>query len=244
MSEIDYNYHYAKWHDGSDQDYSQASANYHYFMNDIISEIPENSKILDYGCGTGCLVHYLAQKFTDVIGIDADASQIRVGQNRGLPISQVDLEHFEGWCKNHLDTFDVIFLMDVLEHVPKAAQITFLQTLSSVLKHNGLMYIKVPNANSPMAARWLYIDWTHSTSFTEHSLDFICHHGKLSIDEFLPDETGIEPRLKVLIRPKLKYYYLKKIIRLIWRLYLKSEGENISDKNLLNKNLFVKCIKK
>lgn len=244
MSDLDYNYHYSKWHDGSDRDYDQAVAYYKYFMRDIISEIPKEAKVLDYGCGTGTLVNYLKQRFDDVVGIDASTSQIQVGQKKGLPLLRVGIDDFNDWCKTHQNTFDVIFLIDVLEHIPVSEQVNFLKSLSSVLKEDAVIFIKVPNANSPIAARWLYIDWTHTTSFTEHSLDFVCHNSNLAIETFLPDETGIEPKAKFLIRPQLRYYYLKKIVRYLWLIYLKSEGQNISGNNLLNKNLFIKCTKK
>ena len=61
----------------------------------------------------------------------------------------------------------------MLEHVPVAAQIELLRTIRGALRPGGRLILTVPNANSPLASRWRYIDFTHHVSFTEHSLSFV-----------------------------------------------------------------------
>ena len=239
----DYNYQYRKWNDGSDSNYSNTAKLYKTYLETELKKYPKNSKVLDYGCGIGLLVNYLNQYFDNVEGVDASETQVNKALEKNLNIKHIPIESYKEWIKVNHNKFDIIFLQDVLEHVDKVYQLDFLKELVKTLSNNGIIYIKVPNANNLVGLRWRYIDWEHTSSFTEHSLDFICHNAKLETIEYLKDETGLEPRYKYLIRPSLLGYYFKIIIRKLWKIYLKQEGELIMDKNLLNKNILVKCRK-
>lgn len=69
-----------------------------------------------------------------------------------------------------LRNYDIIFLMQVLEHIPTSAFKRFLKTLYSHLKKNGILIIIVPNANNPLGLTERYADIQHTTSFTTQSL--------------------------------------------------------------------------
>ena len=77
----------------------------------------------------------------------------------------------------------------------------------------------VPNANSALASRWRYVCWTHCTSFTEHSLDFLLYNSgfrEIEIDglELMAPPRSIQGYLRLI---------LKKAFRGIRRLEMATE---------------------
>lgn len=73
---IDYSIHYKKFNDGSISNLKQRSEIYSKLFNQHLNKFPSSSKILDYGCGDGALLHYLKNKFNNIIGIDDSKEQI------------------------------------------------------------------------------------------------------------------------------------------------------------------------
>jgi 2-polyprenyl-3-methyl-5-hydroxy-6-metoxy-1,4-benzoquinol methylase len=69
----------------------------------------------------------------------------------------------------------------VLEHVPKCHQRSLLVAISKAMNPNGTLFLTVPNADSSIASRWRYIDWTHEMSFTEASLAHLVRTSGLKV---------------------------------------------------------------
>ena len=80
---------------------------------------------------------------------------------------------------------------------------------------DGKVILTVPNANSPLAARWRYIDFTHHCSFTEHSLNFVlgsAGFGDIRID----NSKGIGPPPLQLWRRDQRSALRKWLVRFVW----------------------------
>jgi 2-polyprenyl-3-methyl-5-hydroxy-6-metoxy-1,4-benzoquinol methylase len=72
-----------------------------------------NRRILDVGCGAGNMMHHLSH-YGQVVGVDLYSKPLEVARQRGLDVqegSADDLPFDDG-------TFDVVTLLDVVEHVP------------------------------------------------------------------------------------------------------------------------------
>lgn len=221
--EIDYSIHYRRWHDESEAHFAKVAQQLDAWLAPAIAHLPRDAQVLDYGCGFGLLTNYLLQRFPKAQGVDASEQQVSVARGRNLPVTHVPIADFAEWAQRHEGAFDVIFLMDVLEHVPPAEQIRFLRRLVATLRPQGQIFIKVPNASSLLAARWRYIDWTHLASFTEASLEFVCRHAGLDDFVALPDDSSPRARLPWLPRWGMRHYYVKQFVRWLWRQYIRSE---------------------
>jgi len=220
---IDYSLHYSRWHSGSKDELILREKFYENLLGSEIKQIAKDASILDFGCGYGHLTFYLKNRFKNVIGVDSSEQQIETALKNELPVEVLSNEEFYEWCTSNQDRFDVIFLMDVLEHIECSKQIDFIRALSKTLKTHGYIYIKTPNANSLIANRWRYIDWTHHSSFTEASLEFVLKNSNFSNFSYLNDETSLHPKLRFIPRKETLPYYLKTMIRALWRIYLYSE---------------------
>lgn len=120
------------------------------FIDKIINQFYENKpvNILDIGCGGGLLSESFAKKNHQVTGIDYDHETIKQAkihakkQNLEIVYLKSSPEDFAQQSK---DTFDVIFAMEIIEHVQNPQG--FINTLSNLLNKNGLIFFSTINRN-------------------------------------------------------------------------------------------------
>jgi SAM-dependent methyltransferase len=173
----DFNYSYlqGKWHpDTSKHDRQMAN-----FIRDLLAPLlPEDKKIhiLDFGCGMGYALTTLHDMgYSHLEGIDIDSGMVQICLDKKLPVALAPSP--AEYLKNHPESYDLILALDVIEHIPRDDQIEYIQHLYNSLRAGGTLICTVPSANSAVAVRQRYADWTHHALFTEHSLDFLLHHG-------------------------------------------------------------------
>ncbi len=190
----DYTLHYATWHRHDDR--HQAEMNRFYssvFSKDLehaqrwLKKPAAQIKALDFGCGMGFFLNYLQSVgFASVHGFELDAGQADAARAVGLSIDQSD--NSLQWLKQCTKKFDLIFSLDVLEHISPDSVQEFLVAIRNCLTDDGIFIATVPNANSTCAGRWRYIDWTHRMSFTEHSLSHVMKLGGFHVESISPSE--------------------------------------------------------
>lgn len=100
--------------------------------------------ILDAGCGTGLLAKRLEQ-FGDVSGIDTSPEALKFSAQRGVNVDRASITKIP-FPDN---SFDLITCIDVLYHKGVQNDRRALKELFRVLKHRGLLVLRVP------AHRWL-----------------------------------------------------------------------------------------
>jgi 2-polyprenyl-3-methyl-5-hydroxy-6-metoxy-1,4-benzoquinol methylase len=113
----------------------------------VIEEVPDGSFILDVGCGGGLLLGALASiaRIRGGIGFDFSADGIRVAQamRKSLPpgcdLQFLHLSALDRWPEG---PFSVVTLIDVMHHVPAAAQERVFRTAARVLKPGARLIYK------------------------------------------------------------------------------------------------------
>ncbi len=104
-----------------------------------ISKVSEGNIILDIGAGTGDFLTAAKKKNFHVAGIEPNQHARKLAFQKGIELQQ-ELAYFED------NSFDVITMWHVLEHVP---DLEFqLKELHRLLKPNGIAVIAVPNFKS------------------------------------------------------------------------------------------------
>lgn len=241
---LDYSIYYRNFHDGTKAHFDTTARFYQSLLATALKSISTEARILDIGCGQGLLVYALdSLGFRNVQGIDLSEQQVVVGQNFGLPCRAVDRDYIFDLSKTAPATFDLIFLMDVLEHMDKAEQLRTLAAVSELLTSGGRLILSVPNANASFGLRWRYNDWTHEMAFTEHSLEFILLNSKFTDLKFMPYEFMIRPRFFFIPRPSIMPWVLQKFFRFFRRLEAVAEMGPQGRKVPLSLNLLVQCVK-
>ena len=179
----------------------------------VKSFIPENSKLLDVGCGTGYSMKRAIEELNcECEGVDPvpNYAGVPVEDQDKIKITQAQAEElpFEG------NSFDVVYSSHVLEHVRDRRK--GLQEMKRVLKPNGVIIIGVPTA--AMAT----MNLLENLFFTTHQriVNFL-FAGKLKVKRprfiniFLPNSHSESGRT---ILYDLNHYRIKK-----WKNLVSSE---------------------
>jgi 2-polyprenyl-3-methyl-5-hydroxy-6-metoxy-1,4-benzoquinol methylase len=128
-----------------------------------------SAKLLDIGIGRGEMLTCMGKwGYSDCTGVDISPSTVDFCKSLGLNCILVN--DTVDWLSDKDSAFDVITLLDVLEHFPKDDVIVLLQSLYKSLKTGGKIIIQVPNMQAPDSNLHRYNDFTHNIGFTEHSL--------------------------------------------------------------------------
>lgn len=170
---LDYTVHYAKFHNDSTKHIDTQKRYYSsLFKKSIFRNTDKNISILEIGCGRGYGILTLNEAgYKNIIGVEISEGQYNYCKSQGYDVYFTN--NTIDFLKNISQRFDFVLAFDVLEHIPKQEQVEFCKAISEVLKPDGRFMLTTPNANSVFASRYRYIDWTHTTSFTEHSVDFV-----------------------------------------------------------------------
>jgi len=114
----------------------------------LISKYYKTGKILDVGCGTGEFLNTCKNAKWQTIGIEPDDDA------RGMGIKNYDIDvRPESEIKNlENESFDVITMWHVLEHVPDLND--RINDLKRLLKPKGIIIIAVPNCDSYDARKY------------------------------------------------------------------------------------------
>ena len=134
------------------------------FCRYLFSEFTRNSKILDVGCGNGDFTIELQKMGFDVHGIDISDQHILKEKFTKVNI-QTDKYPFPD---NH---FDIVFSKSVIEHLNDPDYL--FDEVYRILKPGGTFICLTPSYKHSYKEQF-YIDHTHVTPFTRHSLETLC----------------------------------------------------------------------
>jgi len=155
----------------------------HWISYNYKNFLPEdkNSKILEIGPGFGELLEFLIDnQYHNIQAVDL--SQEVVDFCNGIkPGCAVKVDNTISFLKKDPEKFSMIFLFQVLEHIPKKDVVDFLCALRSALCENGKIIIEVPNiANNIVGVYSFFSDFTHEVAYTKLSLNYVLNMAKFS----------------------------------------------------------------
>lgn len=161
----------------------------------IRDHVPQDRSltILDLACGHGRLLRRLmAHGYTSIAGVDVSSEQVAVAHQCGMhQVVCADLFLYLGTIADCSQ--DVVFLMDILEHLEAGEILDLLDSVHRVLKPQGRLIAHVPNGEGLFAMRVRYGDFTHTQAFTQRSLSQLlraCHFHNIRCFEDKPPVHG------------------------------------------------------
>lgn len=107
-----------------------------------ISKAKPGERLLDVGSGNGEFLEIAQDMGYETYGVDPDPKAVESAVSRGLNVRLGGIEEYE----DMLETFDVITMNHVIEHVHDPYKI--LLTVYRLLKPGGLLWLSTPNIMS------------------------------------------------------------------------------------------------
>lgn len=145
----------------------------------------EEKMLLDIGCGTGEFLKIAQQNNWTVFGIEPN-KKARSIANKKTNNSVSDIEELSNFKPQ---SFDVITLWHVLEHLPRLEK--HISILKSLLKSNGTLIIAVPNYKS-YDAKYYKEFWAaydvprHFWHFSQTSISILFEKENMYVENRLP----------------------------------------------------------
>ena len=116
--------------------------------------------ILDVGCGRGEWLELLREHDWQASGVDLNRVLVAMCQERGLPVIEADaIDYLRTIPEASLGAVTAFHL---IEHLPLARLIDFLDATVRALKPGGMAIFETPNPNNVfVSSRYFYLDPTH-----------------------------------------------------------------------------------
>ncbi len=120
----------------------------------LIKKVKHGERVGDVGCGSGQLLLLLSEYASPsyLFGIEIKERLINNAKllfkkfgHHQYKLEVYDGEHFP----DELDDMDIVFLVDVLHHVPRKKQESFVKNLSEKIRPDGRLILKDINGASP-----------------------------------------------------------------------------------------------
>lgn len=125
----------------------------------------KKGRLLDLGCFAGIFLNLVRRKNWSILGIEPSKWAANYGRN------ELNLEILQGTLEDFIfndETFDVVTMWDVIEHLPDPK--STLSLLNKKLKKGGMLYLTTPNFDSIyrklFGKRYWFIERMHIYYFT------------------------------------------------------------------------------
>lgn len=148
----------------------------------LINSISQKGHLLDIGAGTGDFLSIAKKDTWKVVGIEPNQKAKSIAMNKGVDFVK-NLNELED------NTFDVITMWHVLEHVPNLEE--YIEQLKRLVKPQGKIIIAVPNFKSYDAKYyreyWAAFDTPrHLWHFSKKSIELLFAKQNLKLIDILP----------------------------------------------------------
>jgi len=149
-----------------------SDGSFRFFHANYLQFLPVNktARILDIGCGLGHFLEYMkSNDYNNFLGVDIAKEQIDHCRKHVTRSVQL-INNLNAFLKENKNSFDFILMNDVIEHVQKEEIIETLSLVLASLKKDGKVLIRTVNLKNRWGMAVRYMDFTHTTGFTEESI--------------------------------------------------------------------------
>lgn len=187
---------------------------YRYYYGRLLPS-DKGSKVLEIGCGYGAFLYFLKKEgYGNISGIDVSPDSVH--QAKSFGIESVQVADAFSFLNGRKEEFDVIFALDVLEHLTKDELFDFGDAVQRALRKGGRFVVQVPNAGAVFAGFYRYSDLTHEMAFTITTISDvlrICGFEGIEVTAMAPMVGGVRSFLKYLlwrmVNAVLRFYLLQ-----------------------------------
>lgn len=145
----------------------------------------KSKSLLDIGCGTGAFLDVCNKAGFNCLGIEPDEAARKLASFN----YQLDVRGEMDLSKLKAESFDIITLWHVMEHMPHLNEIV--EQIKQLLKHSGRVIVAVPNCTS-FDAKYYNKFWAaydvprHLYHFTPNDMNVLAKRHDLKVVRVLP----------------------------------------------------------
>ena len=114
----------------------------------VLDEIAPGQRLLEVGCGTGEFLGFSQERGFRGVGTELALEATQLAVSKGLTVYNMTLDKFA--AHSGPEKFDVVVMINVLEHVPDAVKT--LRACRQLLVPSGILCVRVPNDFSEIQA--------------------------------------------------------------------------------------------
>lgn len=116
------------------------------YRHRLVSQVPRNGTLLEIGCSTGDRTRLFKYLRPDVQVVASDLHDFSAHFPEEIPFVQADcIKPMNAFLDN---TFDAVFAMHLIEHIPVPERGNVLEEVKRILKPGGIFYIESPSNRS------------------------------------------------------------------------------------------------
>ena len=129
-----------------------------YFTNEFAGIELDGARVLEIGFGAGSFLSWAKSRGAQLTGCELIESVCAIGVESGYDTRYGDIRHT---IDPESEKFDLVVAFDVLEHIPSSDTLDFLGFILHTMNPGGLLFVRVPNGQSPFGLINQYGDITH-----------------------------------------------------------------------------------
>lgn len=152
------------------------------------------SKVLEVGFGNGKVLGWAQSLNKECEGVEINNDLVLRAQEAGIKAYETIFDIKEK------EKYDVILVLDVLEHVEAKNLEAFFLKLKSLLSSQGKLVARFPNGDSPFALPTQNGDLTHVTSIGWHRIAHLAQVSSLDLIEYRGEKLYSQSILLRLVR--------------------------------------------
>lgn len=127
------------------------------FLDEIGQYLPKHGRVLDVGCGFGLfsLYYALTSPRLQIHGVDISPSRIELARCAAKRLGLTNVEYTVADATGQIadTTFDAIYMLDIVHHIPKQEVAPLVNRLASALASPSLLIVKDVDRR-PAYKRW------------------------------------------------------------------------------------------
>ncbi len=130
---------------------------YYTFKNLKRAGLKKNSKVLEIGCGSASLTSMIAGYVSSgkIVGADISNETIEMNKRKYAAVKNMEFYVSDMTDFNPSETFDIIVIPDVLEHIPVEEHENIFKTIQKITHDGSTIFINNPEPN--------LLAWYHKT---------------------------------------------------------------------------------
>jgi len=143
-----------------------------YFRGETRDLSIKNADVLEIGFGSGDFLQWAIDEGARVAATEINSISIEAAQERGIEVLPANLE---STSTIFYGRFDTIISFDVFEHLQADEIVRQLKSIQMLLKPNGHLLLRFPNAQSPFGLAPQFGDSTHCSFLSKSVIEQMLH---------------------------------------------------------------------